>query len=53
MDASRKGLAEIVYKTFFNINDEVVFHDMIFFCRYISLVAQSHLVDDGHDVPFH
>src|SRR5262245_20616064 len=31
MDASSKGLTEIAYQTLFNIDDEVVFHCVIFF----------------------
>src|SRR5215475_13729837 len=45
MDASSKGLTEIAYQTLFHIDDEVVFHRVVFFYRYISLVALWDLVD--------
>src|SRR2546425_6423999 len=37
--ASSIGATEVAYKTLFNINNEVIFHRMVFFYRYTSLVA--------------
>src|SRR5262249_5178994 len=42
VDASSKGLTQVAHQPLFNVNDEVGFHRMRFFCHYTSLVVLWH-----------
>jgi hypothetical protein len=51
VDPSSLCLTEVAYKMLFNINNEIIFHCVVFFYHDTSLVAQWDLGDAGRDAP--